>query len=272
LSELIDRQSGFAEVNGTKFHYEIAGAGQPLVLMHAGVADSRMWDAQFPVFTQHYRVLRFDWRGFGKTARPDVDFSLHGDLHGLLAALDLDTVILIGVSMGGSAAINFTLEYPQRVRALITVGSGVNGYKFADEATTSLWPAIEAAYESRDFERLAELELQMWYDGPNRKPEQVDVQVRARGREMLLNSYQHGEQGQEHGPDTPSISRLGEITVPTLVIVGDEDVPDIAKIGDILADGIKGAKKVVMHDVAHVPNMEQPEEFNRIVLDFLRAV
>src|SRR5687767_14282491 len=102
-------KSGFADINNTKFYYEMDGVGIPLVLVHAGIADCRMWNDQFPVFAEKYQVIRYDRRGFGKTKMVAGDFSLHNDLYELLKSLDIEQAILVGCSQGGKTVINFTL-------------------------------------------------------------------------------------------------------------------------------------------------------------------
>ena len=119
-----------AEVNGARLYYEAVGEGEPLVLVHAGIADSRMWEGQLTAFADRYRVIRYDMRGFGMTAMVDGPFSHHEDLRGLFDSLNVERVHLVGCSMGGGAALDFALEYPQRVGNLVLVdlpwaGSGL---------------------------------------------------------------------------------------------------------------------------------------------------
>src|SRR5947209_9678446 len=130
MPESIQPDHGFAEVNGTKLYYEVAGAGHPLVLLHEGIADSRMYDDQFNAFAQHYRVVRFDIRGFGQSDLPtgDKPIALHEDLYGLLTFLGMKKTYLLGMSMGGAMALNFTLTHPDMVDGLILVAPGVGGY------------------------------------------------------------------------------------------------------------------------------------------------
>jgi pimeloyl-ACP methyl ester carboxylesterase len=123
------RETGAAEVNGATIYYEVVGEGEPLVLVHAGIADSRMWEGQLTAFADRYRVLRYDMRGFGRTAMVEGTFSHHEDLRGLLDFLGLDRAHLVGCSMGGGAVLDFALEYPDRVGNLVLVGSAVGGFR-----------------------------------------------------------------------------------------------------------------------------------------------
>src|SRR5262249_5745771 len=264
-------QTGYVDSNGARLYYEVAGSGPALVFNHAGIADSRMWDDQFDAFAQHHRVARYDTRGFGKSTFPATPFALHEDLHALLQQLRIPRSMFIGCSMGGSTILDFALVYPEMVTALVLVGAGLSGFPNSEEHK-DLFEQMEAAITSGDFERANAMEVHLWVDGPNRTPEQVNPAVRERVREMNRIPYERNESdnwrlGQQLDP--PAYGRLSEIAVPTLVIVGDQDVANIQRIADALSSGIPGARKVVMQNTAHVPNMERPDEFNRIVLDFL---
>ncbi len=155
------------------------------------------------------------------------------------------------------------------------MGAGVSGFEWPDnEEMQKLGEIIDAALKAGDFEQVVEIENRIWTDGPNRTPDQVDPNVRARVREMNLHNYSRQTEDtpspreQEH----PALPRLAEIHTPTLVIVGDEDVAQIKEIANMLATRIPGAKKATIPNTAHHPNMEQPEQFNRIVLDFLSSL
>jgi len=267
-------QTGIAHVNGTNLYYEVAGEGHPFTLIHGGLVDRRLWDDQFEVFAQHYCVVRYDIRGFGNSDIPtDGDFTMVDDLYHLLQFLGIEKTYVMGLSMGGGIAIDFTLAHPEMVDALITVGSGVSGFKgHEDERMNKLGEEVDAAFAKGDLERAVELENQMWTDGPNRTPDQVETPVRARIHEMNLHNYSKvtSETPSPRPQEEPALPLLRGIHVPTLVIVGDEDVHNIQMIADRLANSIPNAKKVVIHNAAHHPNMEHPEEFNRAVLDFLK--
>jgi pimeloyl-ACP methyl ester carboxylesterase len=262
----------FAEVNGAKLHYEVRGMGQPLVLIHAGIAHLDMWDDQMEAFAGHYRVIRYDLRGEGQSSSPPGVYTDQDDLRGLLASLGLEQAIILGVSNGGRVALNFSLAYPGMVRALILVASALDGYEyqFEDEKTEQQDAAIGAAIEAGNMALAAELETQLWVDGPYRTSDQVDPQVRSKALAMNLHNLSlPPRQSQKQEPGPPALTRLEEVKVPTLVLVGDQDLPDMLAIANLLAARITGAKKVVMPGVAHLPNMEKPEQFNQIILDFL---
>jgi 3-oxoadipate enol-lactonase len=271
LIEDFNYNSGYASVNGAKIYYEIAGEGYPLILLHAGIADSRMWDAQFRSFAQDNLVVRYDMRGFGKTKLVRGEFSPVEDLAALMDTLGIEAAVLLGVSMGGSVALDFTLTHPDRVDGLIVAASAASGHQWSNLALEK-WGEIDEVMERGDKEKGLELELRMWVDGPTRKPDQVDAAVRAKVAEMLAPTYDI-EQGiaKEKGIDPPAMQRLAEIDVPVLVMVGDADMPDMMTIADKLVQGIGGARKVVIPG-AHMINMEQPQKFNRAVRQFLEQI
>ena len=282
MTEARQLQTGFAGVNGTRLYYEVAGVGHPLTLIHGGLVDRRLWDDQFEVFAQHYRVIRYDMRGFGDSGLIKAEagaYSFEKDLHDLLQFLGIEKTYLLGLSMGGAIAIDFTLMYPGMVDALIPVAMGLSGFKpaedeFSEEEKAS-WIQVGEALKKRDIPRAVELTLHMWTDGPVRTPNQVDPAVREKVRAMTTRNYQRPDEQETVEPESlepPAISRLSEIHIPTLIIVGDQDVRTILQIADILEKGIAGAKKVVIHGPAHHLNMEKPEEFNRAVLDFLGSL
>lgn len=270
LSEPI--QTGFAELNGARLYYEMAGEGAALVLVHAGIADRRMWEGQFQALAQHYRVIRYDRRGFGKTAMVAGVYSHHQDLADLLGFLGLERVLLLGCSQGGKTILDFALEHPERAEALVLVASALGGFTFAGQAPRQ-GPALEAAEAQGDLARVNELELQIWVDGPQRTPEQVAPKVRALVREMnLIALSAPSDLGDEQPLEPAAVHRLGEIRAPTLVVVGELDTPRTLAAAERLAAQIAGARQVTMPGTAHLPNLEKPELFNRQVLAFLSTL
>jgi 3-oxoadipate enol-lactonase len=272
-------QKGFAEVNGTSLYYEVAGEGHPLVLNHGGLVDHHLWDGQFDAFAQHFKVIRYDIRGFGASgmlSKGMEPYSMERDLHSLLQFLGIEKTYVLGLSLGGTLAIDFTLQYPEMVDALITVGSGLSGFEWGepDQELMAKFAAMEEAFKSGDIARSVEISLQLWTDGPYRTPQQVDPQVRERVRAMTTHNYERGDdedvQPQEMEP--PAAGRLSEIHVPMLIIVGGQDAEAILTIADTLEKSIAGAKKVVIPGAAHHPNMEKPQEFNRAVIEFLEQL
>ncbi len=269
------REQGFAEINGARLFYEVAGDGPPLTLLHAGITDSRMWDGQFDTFAAMYRTVRYDVRGFGRSALPPGPYTMREDLAALLDFLGIARTHLIGVSMSGSIVIDFAISYPERVSALIPVAMGIGGMT-SSAVMEERDREVEAIFASGDPDAANEAELHLWLDGFGRAGSAVDPGVRERVREMnaaIIANRGAWEQSESVNRLTPpAIERLEGITAPTLAIVGAHDVPDMLAIASAIATRVPGARKVIMPGVAHLPPMEAPEEFNRLVLDFLREV
>jgi pimeloyl-ACP methyl ester carboxylesterase len=241
--------------------------------------DRRSWDDQFALFAQRYQVIRYDQRGFGDSGlitRGEA-YSARQDLYALLTFLGVQRTYLVGVSGGGALAIDFTLEHPEMVDALIPVTAGVSGIHLLEE-TLRMYPEalraaenIDVAFEKHDIAQAVEYSLELWTDGPGRLPGQADPMVRERVREMTMRNWMRpDEEAQTETPplplEPPARDRLSEIGVPTLVVLGEWDVPNPL---EHLVAQISGAQKVVIGQTAHHPFMEKPAEFNRIVLDFL---
>lgn len=269
-------EHGLAKINGAEIAYEVAGSGHPVTLIHAGIADKRMWDAQFATFAERYRVVRYDIRGFGQSSLPAGPYTMREDLRALLQHLGVARTHLIGISMGGSIAIDFTLDYPEMVSALIPVAAGISGEQGApNPELEARWRAINDATERGDLDTANELELQIWVDGFGRTAGPVDPAVREQIRVMNAAALARAKEFEQaeavNRLDPPAISRLEEIAVPTLVIVGNCDLPEVVMSAETLATRLPGAQKVMLSEVAHLPPMESPNEFNRLVLDFLRG-
>ena len=256
-------------INGARIHYERQGSGIPVIFLHAGVADHRMWDPQVEPFARHFDVIRPDMRGFGRSELPSVRWSPAADVLGLIDELRLKPAHVVGCSMGGSAAIDFVLQNPERVSKLVLVGPGLGGANFG-EKYPELHAEVEALYKAGDYDAANHAEMYMWLDGPRR----ARGYVRQPLRELFLDMNGAGfDKDWDSAPveslDPPAIERLHEISAPTLVVLGDQDMPEIADTVDLLMAKIAHASKAVIHDAAHLPNLEHPDEFNRIVLEFL---
>lgn len=274
MSPLVTTRTGWAKVNEAQLYFEVAGEGFPLVLLHAGVADSRMWDPQMAALAEQYRVVRFDLRGFGRTMVPPAQFSHHDDVAALLNFLEIEPVYLIGASFGGAVALDFSLAYPGRVKALVLSAPALGGYEPTSLDMQRFLAKEEAALDRGDVAAATELNLRMWVDGLYRSPADVDPALREQVREMQLQAFSLPipEGAEDVALKPPAVERLAEIHAPTLVIAGEQDVPEFLKISEIIARGITGAKKVIIPGVAHLPGLEKPEIFNQLILNFLKGL
>jgi 3-oxoadipate enol-lactonase len=267
-------ESGLAAVNNALIYYETAGTGQPFVMIHAGVADNRQWNNEFKYFAKHYRVLRYDMRGFGKSEPVEGEYSNLQDLTGLLDQLDFDEpVILMGCSMGGGLAMDFALAQPDSLRALIMVCSAPAGLAL-DVPAPPIFDEIEQADNAGDLDRMAELEVQAWFDG-DRPTAEVNPAMRQLAYEMNYIALTHDAKGL--GKRLPNLEflaseRLSELDIPVLIIVGANDIPYTHAAADYMEANIRLAQKVVIEDAAHLPNMDQPAAFQQAVEDFLEKI
>ncbi len=264
------------EYNGANLHYETRGAGPVVVFVHAGIADSRMWDDQWDIFAQRYQVVRYDTRGYGQTIGSDVAYSNRADLRAIMDQLGIEKAALVGCSRGGQISADTTVETPKRVWALVTVGGGISGdipgidWDAMPKLEMDAFEEGERLMEVGDLNALAELEAHAWVEGFYRTPDQVSKPMRDKVKTMLLQSYTHRDEGgQPIVLDPPGSGRLDEIKCPVLITYGDVDETATRLIGDYLAANIPDAQKYIFANSAHVPNMEHAEEFNRVVLNFL---
>jgi 3-oxoadipate enol-lactonase len=256
------------DLNGARIHFEREGEGLPVVFLHAGVADSRMWQPQIRALAHQFECIAPDMRGFGKSTLPPASWSPVADLLALIDHLHLKPVHMVGCSLGGGVEIDFALEHGERISKLVLVGPGVGGVHFGARYP-ELFAEAEAAEKAGDQRAIVEADARLWLDGPRRPAGYVKDPIRTLFFEMDGNFESDFDAAPIQHIEPPAAERLHEITAPTLVVVGDEDAPPIFDAVDLLMEKLPHARKAVIHDAAHLPNLEHPEEFNRIVLEFL---
>jgi 3-oxoadipate enol-lactonase len=259
------------DVPGGRLNYEVDGSGPAVVLVHAGVAHLRMWDEQVGAWRDRFQLIRFDCRGFGQTITEDVPFSNRDDIRRLLDHVGVERASVVGASRGGSISVDFAVENPDRVGALVLVGSGLGGFEGPDDGID--WDDIDKLESEHRWDELVEREVQIWTDGISQPPDRVAPDVRRRMTEWGIENYRADQHAQKAQPlQPPAAGRLDEIAVPTLVTWGDLDVPSVAAAGEYMSTEIAGAQRHVFPGVAHMVNLERPAEFNRLVGDFLAGV
>ncbi len=251
-----------------------------LVFVHAGVADRTMWDPQIDVFATDYFVIRYDTRGFGKTETTDTVFSNRQDLIAVLDYFEIPEAVLVGCSRAGTIVLDTTIEFPGRVRGLVWVCGGLSGGSYTPDPTDprdavaeALFAEAEALEAQRDWQRLAALEVQIWADGLAQPAGRCRADVREKMREMCLSNYKADwSRGTSLPLAPPAADRLADVKAPTLIVLGDLDERSTELAAKTLAASIAGAQLEIMPGTAHVPSMEKPEVFNRLLLAFLQKV
>ena len=262
------------DVAGASLYYETDGhIGKPAVLLiHAGIANLRMWDPQIEALAAGHFVIRFDTRGFGETTTEKVQFSNRADAASLLDHLGVQSATLIGSSRGGGIAIDLALDQPTRVAGLVTIGSGPSGYPAVEltEREEQLFADVDDAYEDGDIDGAFRLEAELWGVGPARAVSDVDPVFLQTAYDLNLANTGHVlERPVAAGLQPPAYGRLGELAVPALVIVGDNDISAALQQQEYLASTIPGAEGVVVADTAHLPSVEKPAELTALLLDWL---
>jgi len=265
----VELRSGTVEVPGGELFYDIAGSGPAVVLLHDGLLHRVMWMDQMEPLAAEWTVIRYDRRGYGKSSKPETEYSNIEDLLRLLDALGVERACLVGMSAGGGLALDFTLEHPDRVASLVLVGAVVGGMGHTDHFSRRggyLSPEIRT--DPVQFRRY-------WFEQDPYTVFSENTEVRNLAAGVLEANPQNLAPENSRllqGAERPALSALGEISVPTLVIVGEHDIPDIHAHAGALAGGIPQSQRVVVYRSGHLVPMEQPQVFNRMVLDFLHGI
>ncbi len=268
LEEKVKIETGFAEVNGTRLYYEVAGLGNPIVLIHGNLGDCRYWNDQFEVFAKSHKVIRYDVRGYGKSSLPvqGESYGDHDDLKALLGYLGISKAHIAGWSMGCVIAVDFVLAYPEMSNSLIAVGPWVSG--FDSPAAEDLW---------EDFRNISSIAKE---SGPRAAAEfcitllYVKPYVADRMKRIIYDySFWHFiNEDLRSFIDPPAIQQLDRLDLPTLIITAEYDLKGCREVADLLEQMVPNVEKVDFSDAGHVMLMEKSEEFNKIVLDFLKEI
>jgi 3-oxoadipate enol-lactonase len=251
---------------------EVAGQGSTVVLVHAGICDSRMWDPQWDAFPAAHQTVRYDLRGFGRSPLPPQPYSHGRDLIALLAQLGIKRATLVGASLGGRVALEVAVARPQVVDALVLADAALPGYAWSEQVK-AFGAEEDAALERGDLDAAVEANLRMWVDGRCRPPAVVDSVVREQVRQMQRRAFELQVPVWAEADEELLVSDLGrrldEVRALTLVVVGREDVSDFHEIAAQLAREIRGVRHVVIDHAVHLPSLERPATFNELVLRFL---
>lgn len=253
--------------DGASLHYTLAGQGDPLVFIHGFGLDAAMWDAQWPVFAQHHRVIRYDMRGYGSSSLPAGPYSHVDDLLALIDSFSARPVHLVGLSLGGRVALRVAALHPEAVRSLTLADPALDGHAWTAD-WLQRWRNIADAAKRGELAQARKL----WREHILFEPANKDPEV-AHALQLMIDRYS-GWHWHHPDPGTaplPAIAeRLRSISIPTLVLVGELDLPDFQSIARRLALELPRAELRSIAGSGHMSNMEAPQEFNERVLGFLR--
>jgi 3-oxoadipate enol-lactonase len=264
-SSSITSDTGYVDVDGGKLFYEIAGKGENIVLLHDGMVNHRIWDEQFPVLAKNYRVVRYDRRGYGKSTDPQTKYSHIDDLNQVFIQLKVDKAIVFGMSSGGGLAINFALTFPEKVKGLVLVGSVVSGFGYTSHMTTR-----GGHMNPAEMSDPIKLEKYFVMDDPY---EIYSGNTKAKEKVMtLLPYFGRDNKVPTKPPEKVAVKCLSEIKVPTLILVGEHDIPDVHAHAGAINAGIQNSKREIIPNSGHLIPIEQPTLFNEAVMNYLNKL
>lgn len=254
------------DVEGGKLYYEECGAGsRAVVLVHDGVLHSAAWDDVWPEFCKHFHTVRYDRRGYGRSPAATTGHYAADDIAAILRHLNVQRAAIVGSSHGGEISINFTLDHPEIVDRLVLVGAVVGGMPYSKHFLER-GDALGKPLEKGDVQgAIAAATRDKYLVAPGNDA------AKKRMAEILSSNSQDLTHPELELLVKPALPRLGEIHVPTLLLVGDADIPDVHAHAAAIEAGIPRARRVVINGVGHLMYLEKPAEFSRIVIDFLES-
>ena len=270
MSKSTESQSGYAELSDGQLFFESKGEGDVIVFIHGNAGDRRHWDLQFEAFSEGFRVVRYDVRGFGKSSLPveDRPYSDYEDLAELLDCLGVRKAHIAGWSMGSGIAVDFALAYPERTSSLIAIGPWVFGYSSPGEHAmmADMLQIANALAEGGQ-----EAAVEAWMNAPFFSETIVDPGAGERFRRITEDhsfwAFAHRSRRRMLKPS--AVGRVEEIEVPTLVLTAKHDTVPCLEIAQLLENSVADVRKIVMEDAGHLLHMEKPEVFNQHLLEFV---
>ena len=259
--------------NEASIHYKVDGDGEPVLFIHGGYLDLSMWDSQIDDLTKAgFQVIRYSDISHGKTESVKEEILGCEIAKRLIDELGIKKINLVGLSWGAMLAADYALTYPENIDRMILVSPGLNGWQyFVDSLAAQNAQEGYKALERGDTLSYAESFQRNWTDGPRREKSKVNAKVREKiGSMIRSNLRSHGGKNWSKLQSPPAIERLEEISCPTLLVVGEYDVLNIPLTADLLSKRIQNTQTYEMKSVEHTLNMENPKEFNRIVIEFLK--
>lgn len=259
---------GIVDVATGQLHCEARGDGPAVLFIHAGVADSRMWDQQWGL--DGFRLIRYDMRGFGRSPVGSEQFTDHDDAVAVLDAFDVERAVLVGCSIGARAALQVAAHASGRVAGLVLVGANAPGIDAGVDQLPE-WPDAVKAFEAGDLQRAAELEAEIWLAGRDRSTTMMDRDLVDLFVDMDRIALGNEEQRDELDTAEP-LDELPEVDAPVRTMVGDRDLPAFLTAAALLAQQLSDQPARIIPDTAHLPSMDRPDTFNALLDDFLTSI
>ncbi len=272
-------EKSFAEVNGTKLYYEIVGSGEPIIFVHGNFGDVRHWDFQMEPFSDKFKVVCYDVRGYGKSAVPDTATSYRDcdDLRALMDFLKIEKAHICGLSMGSGIVIDFALAYPSRCLSLIPIGPWPNGWgggEYCTVATDSMFTIFGQVFSLISSEG-PKAATDYWWAGDHEikttveKPSTLDSLLKI-GYEYSWWGFLNSSKREWYSP--PAVEVLNTINTPTLIVTAQHDIQACKEAAELMHGQVHNSQLVSIENAGHCMNMDNSQEFNRIVIDFISSL
>lgn len=263
----VKMKSGIVKLPNGELYFDKMGEGKPLILIHAGFSDRRDWSYQIETLAEKCEVIAYDQRGFGNSSIIDKAYSPTDDLKAILDYFGIQKAILVGHSLGGTIAIDFALQYPGHVEALILIASGVNGYTWSSKYTEMM----QSIWEIPQPDKMAERFLSANFYKLAMQNQEIKSEIEMITKENFhkVLTWKTFDMKDVHWYFPEAVTQLNNISIPTLVMYGDKDSEDIKKIAHLLHENINNSKLTVVKDADHLINFEKADELSDLILAFL---
>lgn len=260
-------KSGYLDVGGSKIYYEECGAGPSIVLVHDGLVHSVTWDGEWNTLCQKYHVIRYDRRGYGRSEAPRAGFLQTDDLSKLMAHLKTPRATVVGCSSGSALSIDFAIRHPDKVERMVLIGPVVHGMP-SSEHFMERGRNNSAPLGNGDVQKTAA----NWSRDPY-----LTMDGHTAARKALYDALVKNPQNLRYTGEfeirflKPAVTRLNEIHVPTLILVGDHDIPDVHAHAGVIQAGIWGSEREVIPDCGHLISLEKPEWLSARIARFIET-
>lgn len=256
----------YIELENKKIHFESRGRGNKLLVLHDGLLDSSAWQAQVDFLSHTHEVITYDRRGYGESDSPTTPYSNLEDLEYITNHLGIDKATIISGSMGGGLAIDFTIKHAERVSGLVLIGAVISGLPYSHHMSNRNQKNYKPLIDDKDVEGC----IRAWSNDKflisknNHKARSAFLRIMLKNYKNIINNPALIKQN-----EICPIDLLEKINAPTLILVGEDDIPDVHAQSGILENMIKTSKRIVIENCGHLAYLEQPNEVNRLIGDFM---